>query len=118
MLDEKTGTYSLPSSWQSAGSGTGNAGMAIGCIIASPLISRIGRKNTVLVILTIALIGMVIQNAVPNYWGIMVGRMINAISMVRPFFLCPRFFPSLRSLFVSSLFSLASLAFNLQCYIC
>ncbi|CAK7240812.1 MAG: hypothetical protein STHCBS139747_002260 [Sporothrix thermara] len=81
VLDEKTGTYSLPSSWQSAGSGTGNAGMAIGCIIASPLISRIGRKNTVLVILTIALIGMVIQNAVPNYWGIMVGRMINAISM-------------------------------------
>lgn len=83
--------------------------MAIGCIIASPVISRIGRKNTVLVILTIALIGMVLQNAIPSYWGIMVGRMINAISMVR----CPLCFPSLRPcrlvVIVRHLMNLASL---------
>lgn len=56
--------------------------MAIGCIIASPLINKIGRKYTVLVILSIALVGMILQVAIPSYWGIMVGRMINAVSMV------------------------------------
>lgn len=74
----------LPSSWQSAGSVTGNAGMVIGCVIAGPLISRIGRKkNTVLAIIAIALVGMLMQKVIPNYWGVMVGRMVNAISMVR-----------------------------------
>lgn len=57
--------------------------MVIGCIIAGPLISRIGRRNTVLVIIAIALIGMLMQNVIPSFWGVMVGRMVNAISMVR-----------------------------------
>lgn len=79
---EVDGKKILPSSWLSAGSGTGNAGMAIGCIIAGPICRTLGRRWTVIVIVAIALIGMIIQNAVPSYWGIMVGRMINAISMV------------------------------------
>ena len=56
--------------------------MAIGCMIAGPFISRVGRKNTVLAILVLAFIGMIMQNAIPSYWGIMVGRMVNAVSMV------------------------------------
>ncbi|KAI0481289.1 putative transporter [Xylariaceae sp. FL0804] len=80
-VDPATGEHYLPSGWQSAGSGTGNAGMAIGCIIASPLIRRIGRKRTVLVICVLALVGMTMQNAIPSFWGIMMGRMVNAVSM-------------------------------------
>lgn len=85
VYDPSTGVNILPSSWQSAGSGTGNAGLAIGCIIAGPIISKIGRKYTVLVIIGFALTGMLIQNVVPSFWGIMVGRMINSISMVSVF---------------------------------
>ncbi|RDW91049.1 hypothetical protein BP5796_02214 [Coleophoma crateriformis] len=81
VYDPSTGKNILPSSWQSAGSGTGNAGLAIGCIIAGPIISKIGRKYTVLVIIAFALTGMLIQNVVPSFWGVMVGRMINSISM-------------------------------------
>lgn len=82
VVNPETGEKYIPSSWLSAGSGTGNAGMAIGCIIASPIIRRIGRKFTVLAICVIAFIGMTMQNAIPSYWGVMAGRMVNAISMV------------------------------------
>ncbi len=80
--NEKTGKYSIPSSWLSAGSGTANAGMTVGAAVAGPIIAKIGRKWSTVVIVIIGLIGMVIQNAVPNYWGVMAGRTINAISMV------------------------------------
>lgn len=76
------GKCTIPSSWLSAGSGTPNAGLAIGAIIAGPVIERLGRRYTVGAICTLAFIGMIIQNAVPSYWGVMAGRIINGVSMV------------------------------------
>ncbi|KAJ5289250.1 uncharacterized protein N7443_009503 [Penicillium atrosanguineum] len=71
----------IPASWQSAGTGTPSAGMAIGCIAAGYCNAYIGRKKTIVVLSVISIIGVVIQCAVPSYWGLIVGRTINGISM-------------------------------------
>ncbi|CAG9970408.1 unnamed protein product [Clonostachys byssicola] len=75
---------SLPSTWLSAASGTPIAGWIIGCVLAGYLTSTFGRKMTIITICVVALIGMVIQAAVLNYWVLMVGRLINAFSMGMP----------------------------------
>lgn len=72
---------SIPSSWLSAGSGTANAGMVIGCLIAGAVGKLIGRRWSIVLLVTIALIGMVIQNVIHSFWAVMAGRMVNAISM-------------------------------------
>ncbi|KAI1846170.1 hypothetical protein JX266_007695 [Neoarthrinium moseri] len=71
----------LPSSWLSAASGTPIAGWIVGCLTAGYVTSKFGRKKTMVIICLIALVGMVIQCAVRNYWALMVGRLINAVSM-------------------------------------
>ncbi|RFU25067.1 hypothetical protein B7463_g11270, partial [Scytalidium lignicola] len=81
LYDAATDTYYLPSSWLSVGSGTPFAGTIVGTLLAGPLIERIGRKKTVGVIAAIALLGMIIMNAVQSYWGILGGRIVNSISM-------------------------------------
>ncbi|KAL4963274.1 general substrate transporter [Aspergillus stella-maris] len=75
------GNDSIPSTWQSAGTGTGNAGLVIGCLIAGVTGNKLGRKWSIILLVIIALVGMVIQNAIQSYWAVMVGRMINSISM-------------------------------------
>ncbi|KAL5338970.1 general substrate transporter [Aspergillus crustosus] len=75
------GSTSIPSSWQSTGSGTANAGLVIGCLIAGVCGRRLGRKWSIVLLVVIALVGMVIQNAIQSYWAVMAGRMVNAISM-------------------------------------
>ncbi|KAF2166745.1 hypothetical protein M409DRAFT_22799 [Zasmidium cellare ATCC 36951] len=71
----------IPSSWQSAGSGTANAGMVIGCLIAGAVGRKIGRRWSIVLLVVIALMGMVIQNVIHSFWAVMAGRMVNAISM-------------------------------------
>lgn len=71
----------LPSSWLSAASGTPLAGWIIGCLLAGYLTRSIGRKWTIVVVCVIAIVGMVIQCVVLNYWVLTVGRLINAFSM-------------------------------------
>ncbi|GME57872.1 putative high-affinity glucose transporter protein [Neofusicoccum parvum] len=74
-------TKSIPSSWLSIASGTPIAGWVIGCVIASEITRRLGRRMTVVVICIIAIVGIIIQAAVNNYWAIMAGRLVNSISM-------------------------------------
>ncbi|BDD57002.1 hypothetical protein MAP00_002411 [Monascus purpureus] len=71
----------IPSNWQSAGTGTPNAGMAIGCIFGGFCCQYLGRKMTIVVLAIVSIVGVVIQCAVPSYWGVLVGRTINGISM-------------------------------------
>jgi SP family sugar:H+ symporter-like MFS transporter len=52
-------------------------------MVAGPIIERLGRRYTVGVICALAFTGMTISNAVPSYWGVMAGRIINGVSMVR-----------------------------------
>ncbi|KAL4879706.1 general substrate transporter [Aspergillus karnatakaensis] len=75
------GSESIPSTWQSAGTGTANAGLVIGCMIAGACGNKLGRKWSIVLLVAIALVGMVIQNAIKSYWAVMAGRMVNAISM-------------------------------------
>lgn len=55
----------IPSSWQSAGTGSPNAGMAFGCIAGGYCSAYLGRKNTIVVLSVISIIGVIIQCAVP-----------------------------------------------------
>ena len=71
----------LPSDWISIASGTPIAGWIVGCLIASYLTSGLGRKKTIVILCIIALIGMIMQCAIRSYWGLMAGRLVNAISM-------------------------------------
>lgn len=71
----------IPSSWKSAGTGTPNAGMAIGCLLGGYANSVLGRKKTIALLSVIAIIGIIIQVAVDSYWAIVVGRTINGLSI-------------------------------------
>lgn len=55
----------IPSTWQSAGTGTPNAGMALGCIVGGYCSAYLGRKLTIVVLSVISIVGVVIQCAVP-----------------------------------------------------
>ncbi|KAL3460121.1 general substrate transporter [Aspergillus heterothallicus] len=100
------GSTEIPSTWQSAGTGTANAGLVIGCLIAGAIGNKLGRKWSIILLVTIALIGMVIQNAIQSYWAVMVGRMVNAMSMgieanVIPTYMAELAPPSVRGALVS-----------------
>ncbi|KAL2829837.1 general substrate transporter [Aspergillus pseudoustus] len=71
----------IPSTWQSAGTGTPNAGMAIGCLIGGYANQLLGRKQTIALLSVIAIIGITLQVSVDSYWGILVGRTINGLSV-------------------------------------
>ncbi|KAL2848406.1 general substrate transporter [Aspergillus pseudoustus] len=100
------GATQIPSSWQSAGTGTANAGLVLGCLIAGAIGNKLGRKRSIVLLVIIALLGMVIQNAIQNYWAVMVGRMVNAMSMgieanVIPTYMAELAPPSVRGALVS-----------------
>jgi MFS family permease len=61
------GTCNLPASWLSAAAGSPTAGLALGAMIAGPIIERLGRKGAVSVICALAFIGMILMNAVPSF---------------------------------------------------
>jgi MFS family permease len=65
----------------SAASGTPVASWILGCGIAGLLSDKLGRRKTIVILCIIALVGMIIQSSVRNYWGLMVGRMVNGVSM-------------------------------------
>ena len=62
--------------------------------MASYFTSTFGRKITIVIVCVIALVGMTISSAINSYWGIMAGRLVNAISMGR--ILRLRCYPSYR----------------------
>ncbi|KAL4808236.1 general substrate transporter [Aspergillus unguis] len=72
---------SLPSSWLSTASGTPIAGWIVGCFVANYLTSGLGRRRTIMILCGIALVGMIMQCAISSFWGIMAGRLVNAVSM-------------------------------------
>lgn len=97
-----SGTYVIPTVWQSVGSGTPLAGVALGCLLAArktsvqdvmpsmffanrllkALGARLGRKVCFRIIAAIATVGVLLQaTAINNYWQIIGGRIVNSISM-------------------------------------
>lgn len=73
--------YYLPSYWISVASGTPIAGWVLGCVLSSEISRRFGRKPTIIVVCAIAIVGIVMQPSIPNYWGVMAGRLFNSVSM-------------------------------------
>jgi SP family sugar:H+ symporter-like MFS transporter len=75
--NEATGTYDIPSEKQSAGTGTGSAGIILGCLIAPWLCQNLGRKPTLLVMASLLVVGIVLEaSAITSFWQLVVGRVI------------------------------------------
>ncbi|PIG82279.1 sugar transporter [Aspergillus arachidicola] len=75
--DPSTGGYSLPSEKQSAGTGTGSAGIILGCLAAPWLCSNLGRKPTLLVMSGLLAVGTVLEaSAITSFWQLVVGRIV------------------------------------------
>lgn len=70
-------SYSIPSEKQSAGTGTGSAGIIFGCLIAPWLCQNLGRKPTLLVMAGLLSTGIVLEaSAITSFWQLVVGRII------------------------------------------
>ncbi|KAL2782665.1 general substrate transporter [Aspergillus keveii] len=82
VWDTATESWIIPSSWQSIATGTPHAGLAVGCLLAGLFGNYYGRVKSISIAAVIALIGILIQaSSIRSYWQIMVGRIINSISM-------------------------------------
>ncbi|KAK6072591.1 hypothetical protein SCUP234_09141 [Seiridium cupressi] len=82
VLDVATGTYSIPASWQSAGSGAPTAGVALGCLFSGFVGQRLSRIRTFFLAAIIAVIGILVQVcSFGHFWQLMAGRIVNSISM-------------------------------------
>ncbi|KAJ5890871.1 uncharacterized protein N7473_007099 [Penicillium subrubescens] len=67
----------IPSEKQSAGTGTGSAGIIIGCLVAPWLCSNLGRKPTLLVMAAMLTVGVVLEAfTVTSFWQLVVGRIV------------------------------------------
>lgn len=80
-FDELIGEYAIPTTWQSVGSGTPQAGIAIGCLMSASISKHFGRKKCFMVLATIALVGILIQITAKEFWQLFIGRMVNSVSM-------------------------------------
>lgn len=75
--DASSNSYAMPSDKESAGTGTGSAGIIIGCLIAPWLCENLGRKPTLLVMAGLLSVGIVLEaSAVTSYWQLVVGRIV------------------------------------------
>ncbi|CAK3868345.1 Major facilitator superfamily domain, general substrate transporter [Lecanosticta acicola] len=90
VYDASTQSWIIPTVWQSVGSGTPTAGIAVGTLIAGWLGNRFGRIKAFWVAAGIALVGILVQSTAGvgegrggerGYWQLIVGRIVNALSM-------------------------------------
>ncbi|KAL4809091.1 general substrate transporter [Aspergillus unguis] len=82
VYNPSTGEYYIPSTWQSAATGSPTAGLALGAVVSGFIGNRIGRVKTFFVSAVIGLVGILIQAcAFGSYWQLMAGRVVNAVSL-------------------------------------
>jgi MFS family permease len=82
VWDDQLGAYTIPSSWQSVGSGTPVAGLAFGAVLSGFIGNRLGRILILKISTVVCLIGIVIQAAaISSYWQITVGRIVTALAL-------------------------------------
>lgn len=75
--DPELGRYAIPADKLSIGTGTGSAGIILGCIIAPIVTSKLGRKKAFAVMSLLMTIGVVLEaSAVTSFWQLVVGRII------------------------------------------
>lgn len=77
VFDPAINNYVIPSDKQSAGTGTGSAGIILGCLIAPWLCQHLGRKSTLLVMAGLLTVGVVSEaSAAASFWQLIVERII------------------------------------------
>lgn len=75
--NDELGRYAIPAGKTSVGTGTGSAGIILGCIMAPLVTSRLGRKRSFLVISALMGAGVVLESsAVTSFWQLVVGRIL------------------------------------------
>jgi MFS family permease len=76
-FDDELGRYVIPSDKLSVGTGTGSAGIIIGCVIAPIVTSKLGRKMAFMVMSGLMTVGIVIEaTAITSFWQLVVGRIV------------------------------------------
>lgn len=79
---ESSDSYSIPSSWKSAGSGLPTAGLAVGSMLSGILGRRLGRIRALQVSYVAAVIRIIIQSAaMHSFWQLTIGRLITSIAL-------------------------------------
>lgn len=75
--DGKLDRWAIPSEKTSVGTGTGSAGIILGCIMAPFITSNFGRKMGFLVLSLLMIVGVVLEaSAITSFWQLAVGRII------------------------------------------
>lgn len=75
--DADLDAWALPSQKASVGTGTGSAGIILGCLIAPVITSKFGRKAGFLVLSLLMIVGVILEaTAITSFWQLVVGRII------------------------------------------
>jgi SP family sugar:H+ symporter-like MFS transporter len=75
--DATSNAWALGSQKTSVATGTGSAGLIIGCLLAPYLTSTLGRKKTFLALSMIKIVGITLEaSAISSFWQLVVGRVI------------------------------------------
>lgn len=70
-------TWVIPGQRISVATGTGSAGIILGCLLAPMLTTKLGRKPTFLVLSVIKIVGITLEvTAVKSFWQLVVGRIV------------------------------------------
>ncbi|OHF03673.1 hypothetical protein CORC01_00992 [Colletotrichum orchidophilum] len=107
VYDDELGRYAIPAEKTSVGTGTGSAGIIIGCIMAPLVTSRLGRKKSFFVISALVGTGVVLESsAVTSFWQLVVGRILVYAGMglssnVTPMYLSECAPPRIRGAFLA-----------------
>lgn len=82
VWDDDLDAYTIPSSWQSAGSATPIAGLALGAVAAGLYGKRLGRVKVLKISTVVCLMGIAIQaSAITSYWQVTAGRIVTAFAL-------------------------------------
>jgi len=69
--------WTIPSDKTSVGTGTGSAGIILGCILAPIITSKFGRKMGFMALSCLMIVGVILEaSAVTSFWQLAVGRII------------------------------------------
>ena len=69
--------YVMPAKYTSVGTGTGSAGIILGCLVAPWCCQHLGRKRTLLVMSSFLVTGAILEvTAITSFWQLVVGRVL------------------------------------------
>lgn len=75
--DAELDAWALPSQKTSVGTGTGSAGIILGCLMAPIITSKFGRKAGFLALSLLMIVGVILEaSAITSFWQLVVGRII------------------------------------------